>query len=262
MLYVNLTSYSYLSSMTHPSNIKEVFLPLANRLLFFESSEYLQTSFYKVYLNEDEDFPYESMIKHLTIVANLFDGDELKDEVTKYEKIISDVLKDLKPKVKEHKIIVGSNHPTEVEVSAERQKGLMEEWQDELYTYLEHLAILKSHPSGHISKPIKNDSSGSISLPENFSFEDLRRLSKPYLNKDTAALFLYYLKVNKVLPDYTDEDLASLALPFLTVSENTTRTKLGHIYDLRSDEKKLQKVKDMLLSLIKSIDEDLKKAKV
>lgn len=227
--------------MDNLQSVKKIFLPLASRLLLFETKEYLDAADNE-FINDRfiTDFPFEEMISEISVQANLFDNEDIYWESKKYEKKVRTVLKSLEPKL---------------DVSEEKQKKLMNDWKFELYTYLDHLEIIQSQRSKVLSRTKENVP--EIKLPENFTVPDVLKNFSPFLNKESAALFLYYLRQEGILPNYTNIDLASLSKPFFAVSGQKAREELTHISTLRENDDVLKELKRMLETILKTVNKDL-----
>ena len=238
--------------MNEIKTIKEQFLPLAKRLLYYVSEEYLRTPENKYIHGEDDpEFEYEEMIKNIVVRANLYNSDEVFVEAKKYAKQVKEIEEGLIPKTKEHSFIGGEKIFT-----TEQQEKFLLECRMELSEYAYYLNVIQKN---NFNKNIDSIAKAgpTFYLPEGFKVPELTKDFSPYLNAKTAALLLHYFTELKVTPTFTKENLASLAKPLFAVSENTTRTQLVNIYDLIRDQEQVDKLKDLLQKLIDALDKGL-----
>lgn len=238
--------------MNEIKTLKEEFLPLAKRLLFYVSGEYLNTPENKYIHDEDDpEFEYEEMIKNIVLRTNLYTSDEVFLEAKKYAKQVKEIEERLIPKTKELSFMGGEKIFT-----TEEQEKFLVECRMELSEYAYYLNVMQNN---NFNKNIDTIAKAgpTFNLPEGFKVPELTKEFSPYLNAKTAALLLHYFTELKVTPTFTKENLAKLAKPLFAVSENTTRTQLVNIYDLIRDQEQVNKLKDLLQKLINALDKGL-----
>lgn len=240
--------------MNEKLTIKEEFLSLAKRLMFYESGDYLLTSedsYLGLYDEEKHEYDFEQMIQHVCTRTNLYDSEEVYYEAKKYSKQIKGIIEKLEPK----KVHTSYQQPDQ-ELSAEQQEKFLIDCRMELSTYTYYLnIILRNNYNKH--KDQKESSKAVFHLHEGFKVGDITQDFNPLLTPKNAALILHYLTALGITPTYAKGNLAILAKPLFGLSEQTTRTQMTNIYDLLDDNKEVEQVKVILHKLIASLDKGL-----
>ena len=259
--------------MANPTNVKELFAPLDERLYKFESNYFSTFYFYANFSSEELD-KVKPNIYEIAKGVSLFDPDEVYNEAKLHEERVVDILHDLKP-LKKIKVIDDFKQVEEVELYPPRSEYLFKEWQEEFAIYQTHLQsmqkiALKRRQSTNSKTPIDVNKGAEvltkqqitqINLPENFTVSQLNKSFEPQLSVSQAALFLYYLREHAILPPYSDSSIGKLAEAFFVRNQKNVTKGLTDIYTIKSNETELSSLKKVLQKLIKEIDNDLKSAR-
>jgi hypothetical protein len=257
-----------------PTTVKELFTPLGERLFEFESGRYHDDVGH--YIMEWDEISYNShseIFDNIGKLANYFNPAEVYEEAQHYIARVKAVFEILEPPAFEKveydqlegwdKIV--SKPPTE-----ERKQELMEGYKLELNSYLKDLdALMKARKGYFSSKPeaaennpkLQNMQQTVIQLPENFTVTQLNKHFDPQLSVNQAALFLYYLREQAVLPPYSDSSIGVLAEAFFVRNKKGITQGLTDIYSIKESKEDLNGLKRVLQALIKQIDADLKEAR-
>ena len=252
--YNRILDISYLQKMNDKLTIKEEFLPLANRLLFYESGDYLITSeesYSGLYDEDKPDYDYEEIIQHVCVRTNLYDSEEVYFEAKKYSKQVKGIIEKLVPKTKH----ISHQQPAQ-ELTAEQQEKFMLDCKMELLTYTYYLNIVLRNNYNKY-KDQKERSKVVFHLHEGFKVGDITQDFHPLLSPKNAALLLHYFTELGITPSYAKGNLARLATPLFGLSEQTTRTQMTNVYDLRDDINEVEQVKSVLIKLIAALDRGL-----
>jgi hypothetical protein len=99
-----------------------------------------------------------------------------------------------------------------------------------------------------------------INLPESFSLKDLIKNFSPTLTTKQAAYFLFYLRANNIIPNYSNKSLGKISEFFLGRSGNTVRDAIGTMEYTVSDNdyEELKELKRHLEKVIDAIEERIK----
>ena len=259
--------------MKAPETVKQLFARLDDRLSTFESKRH-HTDFSDELVPIRENTGYTFIIFKITKVFNEYDPVEVNELAHYYEERATIILRNLKPISKRY-VQLDNDKIVYDKISEEDQKWILENWQNELATYIEQLQMIQritakrieaSKEIQQLSKSTQKQGSPSesqsiqINLPENFTVTQLNKRFDPQLSVNQAALFLYYLREHAVLPPYSDSSIGKLAEAFFVRNQKNVTKGLTDIYTIKSNEGELSSLKKMLQKLIKEIDNDLKEA--
>jgi hypothetical protein len=100
-----------------------------------------------------------------------------------------------------------------------------------------------------------------IQLPDNFTVTQLNKHFEPQLSLNQAALFLYYLREQAILPPYSDSAIGKLAESFFVRNQKNISKSLTDIYTVKRNKDDLTTLKRVLQALVTQIDTDLKEAR-
>ena len=240
--------------MNDKLTIKEEFLPLANRLLFYESGDYLissEESYSGLYHEDKPVYDYEEMIQHVCVRTNLYDSEEVYFEAKKYSKQVMGIMEKLEPKTKH----TSYQQPAQ-ELTTEQQEKFKMDCKMELFAYTYYLNIILRNNYNKF-KNQKESSKVVFHLHEGFKVGDITQDFNPLLSPKNAALLLHYFTALGITPTYAKGNLAILAKPLFGLSEQTTRTQMTNIYDLLDDNNEVEQAKAILHKLIAALDKGL-----
>lgn len=230
--------------MTQPQKIEEAFAPLTERIIKFRNR------FYLYYEESEDELDVIDKITEITKQIMIFNASERYREAKIYESMVRSIIADLKM--------------FQYAIDALFSSESYDNWQRELEIYLANLITIQELSTSipYVKEAeLSANKAPFIKLPENFKTPDIQNVFKPVLNKDTGALFLNYLRMLNVTPNYVDTDLSLLATLVFGVSNNTVRTQLGSISNLRKNKEDLTNLKEILFKIIKQIEEDELKIK-
>jgi hypothetical protein len=151
----------------------------------------------------------------------------------------------------------------------------LDKWKNEIYYYSTKLGEIlnakadflnKFRPSWAIplsktSVPLSVESNSKLELPKDFTVKQLTKHFEPSLTPSQAALLLFYFKDKGILPPYSDSSISKLAEAFFARNQKNVSTNLTNIHSLKASKNELESLKKVLSSLIKEIDDDIKKAR-
>lgn len=210
-----------------PDDIKKVFRPLSKRIVEFETI-----------LNPQPTFDCTVFIESIDYAIDYFTVEEVVYNATLiYERI--------------QPLLLGKYNKEDL---------------SELHFYSESLnrilkprrAMLNQLKTNEQSSPL---SSQTIQLPEGYTVKQLTKHFEPSLTPSQAALLLHYFKEKGILPPYSDTSLGKLAEHFFARNQKNVTTNLTNIHSLKASKNELESLKKVLSSLIKEIDDDIKKAR-
>lgn len=154
------------------------------------------------------------------------------------------------------------------------QDSSLDKWKNEIYFYSTKLCEIieakadflnKYRPSwanSFIKTQVPSvESISKLELPKDFTVKQLTKHFEPSLTPSQAALLLYYFKDKAILPPYSDTSLGKLAEHFFARNQKNVTTNLTNIHSLKANKNELESLKKVLSSLIKEIDDDIKKAR-
>jgi hypothetical protein len=199
-----------------------------------------------------------------------FDPREAYAVVLFYEKRVKDILENLEPV--QYWLDNDGISDYKVAMKEKWQQDLMQDYTTELNTYLAHFQTYKRILSERVSAMEEQGGRMQISkteaaarpviqLLENFTVKQLNKLFDPQLSLNQAALFLYYLREQAILPPYTDTALGKLAEAFFVRNQKNISESITDIYTVKRSKDHLNTLKRVLQSLLKEIDNDLKEAR-
>lgn len=255
--------------MESPRTVKQLFAPLGNRLYTFESNDY-SSDYSDEYSEWENHIDYTIIIREIVKVLDEYDPKEVYEESKFYLSRVTDIQKNIKPLTT---IVMKFRDGgcMEKEVPKGTQEIWFKKWQDDLEVYQTQLNsiidISKKRIEFESQREYNNSTQNTtqkvnqINLPENFTVKQLQVIQKPKLSLSQSALFLYYLRDSGILPSYSDASLGKLAEAFLVRNEKTIRDGFTDIYNLKRKKDDLELLKLELQSLLKAIDEDLKKTR-
>jgi hypothetical protein len=261
--------------MQKPTTVKELFTPLNERLFAFESGRYLQEAnrFIDQTGLEGYDEDHSKLVYNIGRQASQFNPLDVYNEAITYVERIKAIIESLEPVQYEYvtydhddlQDMNGSRPTTE-----EQKKIWMERHQRELSGFLKDLEAVLRVREGvihHTAVPEQrkqeaiNVNQPVIELPENFTVTQLNKHFDPQLSVNQAALFLYYLREQAILPSYSDSAIGKLAEAFFVRNQKNITKSISDIYTVKRNKDDLKALKLVLDKLLKEIDTDLKEAR-
>ena len=261
------------SNAAKPTNVKELFAPLGERLFEFESGRYHNdVGFYAFEIDEVLYTSRSDIVANIGKQAYLFDSADVYEEALLYVPRIKAVLDALEPPAFQYiEYDTGDGSGIEKTPTTDKDKQeLVDGYRRVLNTYLKDLDSIIKFRKGHITskpspetiKPQPQQMSQSfIQLPENFTVTQLNKHFDPQLSVNQAALFLHYLREQAVLPPYSNSSIGTLAEAFFVRNQKNITKGLTDIYSIKESKEDLNALKGVLQALIKQIDADLKEAR-
>lgn len=246
--------------MQNPTTVKEAFLPLAARLLEYETEKY-QIEYDSIY---DESFitdiEYEDIVGSLALKVNLFPNAEVHEEAKKYERRVNNIIKNLKPRMYDYRFYDGKNEMVKTKTSQKKQNELMESWKLELFTYIEYMQLIQklTLDKGETSNV---QTVNEFQLPSDFKVSIIpKTVFESNISNNEAGQFLYYLREIGIIPKYSKKSQSKLAkFLFFNSDQNVyaqlTERQFPHF------KKDLKLLRERLLLMIEKIDLDIKKSK-
>ncbi|MGN6399983.1 MAG: hypothetical protein ACTHMD_05990 [Flavisolibacter sp.] len=257
--------------MINPSNAKELFLPLGERLFYYESGKYIAAAQKFIdYLGDQSYYIPINIINEIGALANLIDTEDLCKEAAAYLLRVKSILKNLQDTQTEliqYAQVNPENDLNEfVAVTEERKVELRKKHHEELIQYKKLLeGLIKSRKNTLAAKinntpTISNDVKIEIKFPEDFSVTRLQKHFDPILSIEQAGLFLIYLSENKLIPNYTDSNLGKIAeLLFARHNGRVRKSVSGLRY--KKTKSNLLELRETINKIISSINDDLKSLK-
>jgi len=246
--------------MSLPQALLELFLPLGNRLYYFESGKYVRES--RAVIHPEIDgyitFAYHSLMDEIGKRVNVFSPEQAYRLSTDYLRRVQSLI----PKIEDVQFETVEYEGTDVvlrgETNAEQKKAWRERISRELSYYENGLqSIIDTRKNSTIDedKFIKGRSHTEINLPENFETKELQKHFDPTLNKDEIALLFYILKDRGIIPPYSDTSLSVLLSPLFGRSKQDIRQSLGVAgSSLKSNKAVIKSLKDLLSFIIVDLE--------
>lgn len=252
--------------MNAPTTINQLFAPLGERLHVFEMKQQGLADYGDDYFDLSTYKKRTPLIYSIARGIDNFDPVTVIEEAKYYEVRIADILKELEP-IPSITIDFGDFKEV-MKIEEKYQQIYLGLWKEELAVYSKHLLNFQTNASKRISiTPVKSKEeqvpiqSTEIQLPNNFKVESLNQYFKGIVSQDHVALLFYYFKEKKIMPNFTNVSMGKLAVALFGRSQKNVTTSIRKIHDIRQNEKILLEFKDILLSLVNDVDEDLKEAR-
>ena len=248
--------------MSEYATVEALFSQLGAWLSKFETDDYLT-------FTEGEHIPFEYIfdnrvyIKKIALHIYGFKTQDALPVVKNYIERIIEIIPNLQP-IKYDK---GDNPELGVQsMSVKLGTSIMNLYKEHLEFTLKHLRkfeekLSKQNP-GMSTEPTVIKKENVIVLPDDFTVTQIIQTGfEPRLNRDTATLFLHYLRENGIMPNYNNSSLGKLAEYFFVRNQKYIKDKLSEVYNLTKDKEKLQTIENIFKDILKQIQEDLKTAR-
>jgi hypothetical protein len=210
------------------------------------------------------------LIPEIPKQVDLFDVKEVYNEALFYKSRIEKIIPALEPVPFELFInpqsgsdeVIGQRPAT-----PDRQRELMQRFKEELRGHLHTLDLIIEARKPFAGSAIPDTESRPVQplqnviwLPENFTVSEVNKHFTPQLSVNQAALFLYYLREQAILPPYSDASIGKLAEAFFVRNQKNITKSLTDIHSVKHNKEELMALKRVLEALLKEVENDIKKA--
>jgi len=230
-----------------------VFLPLSERLLFFENGDYNTPHGEFMGTGDTIDFDYINLINVLFLSVQAFEDEDVYSTVNKYQMRVENLLKKIEPKSKYLDLKDGETK----NVSKKKQKELMDLWHAELTTYSKYFKII-------IQNINYNFGESKLTKIEKRLIDRLytiqpQEIYNPVFSNIQVALFLDYLTQIKLIPKYPKEIQAIFGKLLFARNAGNIKTELtSNLQDNKCNNKELESLQLKIETLLSVIKKDLK----
>lgn len=96
-----------------------------------------------------------------------------------------------------------------------------------------------------------------IELPQGFTFEIVRKNFEPGYNVNQATLLFYFLRQEKIIPQYSDLSLSTIGTVLTGYSPNSFRQHLNRVQHFDKVQDDLKATKRLLERLLEAVEEEI-----
>lgn len=261
--------------MSQQTNAKELFLPLGERLFYYESKEYINAApvyiesyngYYEDYFNTHKA---KVLIDIIGVSANRFDPKTIHDEAVSYLARVETVFNTLK--YTEYEFIryeqVDPIYEMDglVKVPDEKKEKLLQRHRDELNIYkqgLEAIIEVREQFVTHVHSANTSEESNlyektPVIIIGDFNVKNLQKSFDARMSADQIALLFHYLVRIKVSPNLSQTRFGTIAERLFARNEKEVQDALGRVGTTMNDKEALIKLQKILGEILQEIDNDI-----